>query len=169
MKLSDVTNAVVDQLKTTCGQCSSDMIDNQFFVCYSECPSFVTYRARLEGTRETDSDSLISLIEEWVRGGVIVIVTGDLMTVDPHCSVAISSPDQPECSLPPTVKSNSTIKEAEPVSDNTPAIIGGALGVLFITVITIALALVIFIFLKYCPKGNVSLKKSGEKYVSMFQ
>ena len=91
------------------------------------------------------------------------------MTVDPHCSVAIYSPDQPECSLPPTGKSSSTVEEAEPVSDNTPALIGGAVGVLFITVITIALALVIFIFLRYRPKGNILLKKSGEKYVSMFQ
>ena len=83
------------------------MIDNQFFVCYPESPSHVTYRARLEGTSERESGSLISLIEEWVRGGkASVIVTGILITADPHCSVAISSPTEEECSL--TVSSSVT-------------------------------------------------------------
>ena len=81
------------------------------------------------------------------------------MTVDSKCSVAISSPDQPQCSLLPTVES--TIEET---IDNTPAIIGGAMGVILI-MITITLVLVIFMFLKYRPKGKVSLKKSGKKYV----
>ena len=61
----------------------------------------MTYRARLEGTSETDSDSLISLIEDWVRGGgASVIVTGILMRVDPNCPVAISSLSEPECFKP---------------------------------------------------------------------
>ena len=133
------------------------MIDNQFFVCYSESPSFVTYRARLEGTRETDSDSLISLIEEWVRGGVSLIVTGVLMTVDPHCSVAISSPDQPECSL---ATSSST---TAPVSD---AVIGGVVAVVIVIVIAVTIAVIIIVFLILKNRhGEVSLKKYDKKYV----
>ena len=90
------------------------MIDNQFLVCYTESPAFMTYRARLEGTSETDSGSIISLIGEWVTGGgANVTVTGILMTVDSHCSVAISSlSQQPECSPPsnnePPTNSTST-------------------------------------------------------------
>ena len=85
-------------LQASCGECVSEMvIDNQFFVCYPESPSHVTYRTRLEGTSERESGSLISLIEEWVRGGASVIVTGVLMTVDPDCSVAISSLSEGEC------------------------------------------------------------------------
>ena len=157
MKLSDITNAVVDQLKTSCGECSSEMIDNQFFVCYSESPSFVTYRARLEGTRETDSDSLISLIEEWVRGGVSLIVTGVLMTVDPHCSVAISSPNQPECSL--ATSSSTTV----PVSD---AVIGGVVAVVIVTVIAVTIAVIIIVFLILKNRrGEVSSKKYDKKNV----
>ena len=57
----------------------------------------MTYRARLESTSDRESGSLISLIEEWVRGGTSVIVTGVLMTVDPDCSVAISSLSEREC------------------------------------------------------------------------
>ena len=83
-------------------ECAPETIDNQFFVCYPESPSHVTYRARLEGTSERGSDSLISLIEDWVRGGPGVIVTGVLMTVDPNCSVAISSLSERECLPPPT-------------------------------------------------------------------
>ena len=90
------------QLQTLCVECAPEMIDNQFFVCYPESPSYVTYRARLEGTSERGSDSLISLIEDWVRGGPGVIVTGVLMTVDPNCSVAISSLSERECLPPPT-------------------------------------------------------------------
>ena len=101
-KLSDITTAVVNQLRTSCGECAPEMIDNHFFVCYPGSPSHVTYRARLEGTSERGSDSLISLIEDWVRGGPGVIVTGVLMTVDPNCSVAISSLSERECLPPPT-------------------------------------------------------------------
>ena len=97
-KLSDITAAVVKWFQTSCVECAPEMIDNQFFVCYPESPSHVTYRARLEGTSERGSDSLISLIEDWVRGGPGVIVTGVLMTVDSHCSVAITSLSEGECS-----------------------------------------------------------------------
>ena len=65
----------------------------------------MTYRARLEGTSETDSNSLISLIEEWVRGGTSVVVARVLITVDPQCSVAISSLSEEECSTPPPTDS----------------------------------------------------------------
>ena len=83
---------------TSCTECSSDIIDRQSFACYDESPKHVTYRARLEGTSEMDSGSLISLIEQWVRGGASIIVTGVLMTVDSECSVAISSLSEGECS-----------------------------------------------------------------------
>ena len=153
---------MVDQLKTSCGECSGEMIDNQFFVCYSESPSFVTYRARLEGTRETDGGSLISLIEEWVRGGASLIVTGVLMTVDSKCSVTISSPDQTECSLLPTVESNSTIEEANPVSDNTPAVIGGAVGV--VIVLVIAVVTIALLVRKICHRGVSPENSTNTEY-----
>ena len=81
------------QLDASCPDCGiSDAItDRQSFACFEESPSFLTCQARLEGTSETDSSSLISLIEAWVTGGgASVIVTGVLMTVDSQCSVAIS-------------------------------------------------------------------------------
>ena len=79
--------------------------DIQSFSCFPESLKSVTYRARLlESTSETHSDSLISLIEEWVSGGASVIVTGVQITVDSECSVVISSLNEGECSptQPPT-------------------------------------------------------------------
>ena len=86
-------------LAASCSDCSitNDIIDKQSFSCYPESPSFLTYRARLEGTSERDSSSLVSLIETWVRGGATVIVTGVLMRVDTECPVAISSLGEKEC------------------------------------------------------------------------
>ncbi|CAI8054372.1 hypothetical protein GBAR_LOCUS29676 [Geodia barretti] len=102
-KLDDVRAAVLEQLEASCAECASENINRQSFSCFEESPSFLTYRARLEGTSATDSGSLISLIEAWVRGGgASVIVTGVLMIVDSRCSVAISSPGEPECSRPTT-------------------------------------------------------------------
>ena len=160
MKLEQITAAVVKELQSSsCGECSSEMIDNQFFICYPESPSFLTYRARLEGTRETDSDSLISLIEEWVRGGVSLIVTGVLVTVDPHCSVAISSPSEPECSL----SVDDSVKEDGQDSDNTRAIVGGVMAVAIVLIITITIVIIVFLILKN-RKGGVSKKNPGQKY-----
>ena len=81
------------------------------FTCYPESPTYVTYRARLEGTSETDSGSLISLIEDWVRGGASINITargganmtgrGLILTVDSECSVRVLSYDKEVCSIPP--------------------------------------------------------------------
>ena len=97
-KLEDITSAIIEQLMGSYTECSNDIIDKQSFSCFPESPTHVTYRTRLEGTSETDSGSLISLIEQWVRGGASIIVTGVLMTVDSECSVAISSLSEGECS-----------------------------------------------------------------------
>ena len=65
--------------------------------CYPKSPTYVMYRARLEGTSETDSDSLISLIEDWVKGGPALNITGWLK-VDSECSVRVLSFDKEGCS-----------------------------------------------------------------------
>ena len=91
-KSEDITNAVIGELTVSCAECgiTNDIIDQQSFTCFPESPTYVTYHARLEGTSETDSDSLISPIDEWVSDGVSIIVTGVLMTVDSGCSAPLS-------------------------------------------------------------------------------
>ena len=91
-RLESITREVVEILAASCSDCSitNDIIDKQSFSCYPESPSYLTYRARLEGTSERDSSSLVSLRETWVRGGATVIVTAVLMRGDTECPVAIN-------------------------------------------------------------------------------
>ena len=177
-KLSDIMAAVVEQLQTSCGECAPEMIDNQFFVCYPESPSHVTYRARLEGTSERGSDSLISLIDDWVKGGPGVIVTGVLMTVDSHCSVAISSLSEPECPqhiiTDPTIISEPPPPEppnTDPVIDmqdtgatsDTTGIVAGAVVAVIVIVLIIAVTIFAIVFLVL--KSRRGEKKADRKCV----
>ena len=144
----------MDQLTASCSDCgiTSDIIDTQSFACYPESPTYVTYRARLEGTSESDSGSLISLIEDWVRGGASIIVNGVLMTVDSECSVAISSLNEGECDTTSSTSSQSS-------SDNV-AIIGGTVAaVVIVLIVAIAFVIVVALVLKN-RRRNVSIKKA---------
>ena len=134
-KLEKITYAVLEELTKSCVDCSTtnDVMDNQNFTCFSESPTYVTYRARLEGTSETDSGSLISLIEEWVSGGASIIVTGVLMTVDSECPVAISSLSEGEC----LTSDNSACS-----CSDTGAIIAGVVIIILIIAITVIIVAV---------------------------
>ena len=140
--MEDITSAVVKELTESCAECgiSSDIIDEQSFSCFPESPTHVTFRARLGGSSETDSGSLISLLESWVSGGATIIVTGVLMTVDAECSVTISSLSEGECSMittqPPGTTASSDTSQSS--TDNTAAIIG---GVVVAVVLIIALSI----------------------------
>ena len=139
-KLEDVTNAVIEEMTASCAECgvTNDIIDKQSFACFPESPTHVTYRARLEGTSETDSGSLISLIEEWVSGGASIIVTGVLMRVDSECPVAISSLSEEECSF--------TTDGTMATNDNTlPTIIGGVVAAIFIIALSVVIIVVCLI------------------------
>ena len=130
-KLENITNAVLDELTVSCAECGigRDRINRQLFACFSESPTHVTFRARLGGSSETDSGSLISLLESWVSGGATIILTGILMTVDAECSVVITFLSEKECLSEQATTSSS--------SSSTSAIIGGVVAVVLI--ITIAL------------------------------
>ena len=102
----------------------------------------MTFRARLGGSSETDSGSLISLLESWVSGGATIIVTGVLMTVDAECSVAISSLSEGECStelLATSTESPARSTELPASStDNTASIIGGMTALFIIVALVVA-------------------------------
>ena len=127
---------------------TNDIIERQSFSCIPKSPTYMTYRARLEGTSETESGSLISLIEEWVSDGASIIVTGVLMTVDSECSVAISSLTEKECA---TDTASGITRPA--------AIIGGVLAVILSTTIIIA---IIFIKKKFKGKNSMSINRNEE-------
>ena len=174
--MEDITSEVVDQLTDSCSDCgiTSDIIDTQSFSCNPESPTYVTYRARLEGTSETDSGSLISLMEDWVRGGASIIVKGVRMTVDSECSVAISSLSEGEClEIPPTPDPTPDHKPTTDTSSmpttgstnangstNTAIIIGGIVAVVIVLIVAIAVTVVIIVALVLkTRRGGLSIKK----------
>ena len=153
VKLEDITNAVIEELTASCAECgiTDDIIDKQSFACFPESPTYVTYRARLEGTSETDSGSLISLVEDWASGGASIIVTGVLMTVDSECSVAISSLSEGECTptQPPT-----TDTSAASESTNSAAIIGGVVAVILIVSVALTVTVIAVVFIMKIRRGT---------------
>ena len=151
-KSEDMAIGVLEELIDSCSDCgiTNDVIDKQSFSCFPKSPTYVTYRARLGGTSETDSGSLISLIEEWVSGGASIIVTGVLMTVDSECSVAISSLSEGEC-----LTSNSSASS----SSDTGAIIAGVVVIILIIAITIIIvAVVTLMIVKHRYRGPLIKK-----------
>ena len=107
-----------------------------------------------------------------MRGGPGVIVTGVLMTVDSHCSVAISSLSEGEC--PPLITEPSplpdtTTPDTGATPDTTGIVAGAVVAVIVIVLIiaiTIAIVVIVFLVLK-SRRGELSLKKSDRKYVAI--
>ena len=151
-KLENITNAVLEELTDSCSDCgiTNDIIDNQQFSCFPESPTYVTYRARLEGTSETDSGSLISLIEEWVSGGASIIVAGVLMTVDSECSVAISSLSEGECLTSDNTDMTITIAIAATIA-----------GIVVMIISVAIVAVVMYVTVKHCRRDR-AIKKGNE-------
>ena len=92
--------------------------------------------------------------------GANVTVTGVLMTVDSHCSVAISSLSQPECSPPsntePRTNSTSTATTKSDAdrsgSDSTTiAIISGVVAILLFIFVAIVIIINDNVYVKHIP------------------
>ena len=148
----------MEQLILSCAKCgiTSDIITKPSFACDSDSPKSVTYHARLEGTSETDSGSLISVIEEWVSGEASIIVTGILMTVDSECSVAVSSVSEEMCS---TTVINTGGANITPI---TAATIGGIVTVLTIMFAVVAIIMTL-ILKKHTIRGKLSINNREKK------
>ena len=150
--LINVTTAILDELTASCPECgiNNNTIDRENFTCSS---SYVTYRARLEGTSQADSLYLISLIEDWVEsGGARIIVTGVILTVDSQCPVAISSLSEGECSptIPPPPPPLTAATIPQPTApDNTMlhyltiifAVVIGLIIIIIIMIVVITITL----------------------------
>ena len=154
-KIEDINKAVVAELNASCAECgiTNDIIDKQSFACFPESPTYVTYRAGLEGTSETDSGFLISLIEEWVSGGSSIVVAGVLMIVDSECSVAIPSLTEGGCS-PATV--STMVTNGGTVTST--AIIGGVVAAILLIAIIIAVVIVVVLIIKNHRKVSINKK-----------
>ena len=139
--MEDITSALLQQLISSCPDCRMKDIDMQLIDCGSE--SVIVYRARLEGTSQTDSSSLISLIEDWVTTGPSFIVTGILMKVDSECAVVISSLSDGECTQTSTDSSPSSTSSSQASSDTpSTAIIGGVVAIVIALIVGVVIVIV---------------------------
>ena len=179
----------MEKLSALCPDCgvSEADIDKQSFSCYPESPSYVTYRARLEGTYETESGHLISLIEQWIGDGAGVIVNEVLMKVDPKCSVVISDLGEKECisvhpivlvlTPIPTVSMEVTNdvneptvsgRDDKPQSSTLPTTIG-VIVVVVVLIITIGTTIIIIaVLVLRNRRAAYSLKNSSALYFIIF-
>ena len=107
--------------------CTNCVIDEEYFDCDPDHPTYLFYIARLEGTSEIDSNSLVSLIEEWV-------ITQPNITLYVDCLVL------PEvlCVMPAT---SSTDPEPVLSLQNIAIIAGVGGGMLLICVIALVVGL----------------------------
>ena len=97
-----------------------------------------------------------------MRGGPGVIVTGVLMTVDSHCSVAISSLSEGEClphdpsTEPRATDSTTKYGSSQGSTDNTALIIGGTFAIVLIIVVALTIVAIAAI---------LKNRRAGEKLV----
>ena len=126
----------MEELNELC-QCgvTSDNIDGALFHCFDPLSLYVTYRARLSGTPETDGQTLVSYLENWVSGGPSIPVQSILMRIDSDCSVDIDTFDSGECDKTAASQSSTSMM------DNTAAIIGLTVVVVVLLVIVAVLIL----------------------------
>ena len=173
MKLEDITREVVEKVVTLCPECGFTVtsIDKQSFLCYPDSPSFVTYRARLEGTSLKDSEKFISLIEQWVMGGASVIVTGVLMKVDSKCSVKISDLSEDECLMKPAIAQSVSPSPTTPImpkeqdSSSLTTILTVIGIIVIVAIIAITATIIVVLVLRSC-QAQFNLKNSAKKCVS---
>ena len=182
MKLGDITREVVEKVVSLCPDCgfTDDSIGKLSFSCYPNTLSFVTYRARFEGTSQTDSDHFISLIEQWVSDGASVIVTGVLMKVDSKCLVEISDLSEDKCIMKPVFIAPTPVSrpttlvttESTPSGQDDPqslTIILTVIGVIMIVlgVIIAITATIIAVLVSRNHRAEYALKSSEKMCVKI--
>ena len=137
LKLADITSTVQEGLNDSCQcQISTDSIDEESFACSEDSSNYVTYQARLSGTSEQDSASLISLIEDWVATGPTIRVRGVLMRVGEECSAIISDLSEGVCS-------SSGAQTDTCIGASTGTIVGGGVAIAAILIVIIVAVAVV--------------------------
>ena len=158
MKLADITSAVQEVLSDSCQcQITADSIDEESFACSEDSSNYVTYQARLSGTSEQDSASLISLIEDWVATGPTIRVRGVLMRVGEECSATISGLSEGVCST------SSGAQTGAYICASTGSIVGGgaAVAATLIVIVAVTVAIVTVLTMR-CHPGKFSPKNAEE-------
>ena len=144
-KLSDITNAVVQNINQHC-QCglSTEYITESAFQCFPNSEQQVTFRARLHGTAQVTSSQLITYLEAFVsRTDSTIAVQGLRLDVDSSCFIAINTFGDPQCTT-------------TTASDNTAAIVAGVIAVIVIVVVAVTVIIIVIAVIK-SRRGSISL------------
>ena len=127
------------------------------FQCYDQSPTAVTFRGEIGPSLTANSSQLISYLEQWVATDPTIVVLSSRLSIDSSCSVEISNFNDPECG-----DMTSTV----PTAKNTGAIIGGAVGGVFVILLAVIVLVVIVGRLRSCRKK--SSYKLGTKKDDVF-
>ena len=161
-KASEIANNVINKLQQLC-QCNlaANIINIGGFICFTQSPQYVTYRAKIQGTTNVAALELISYIEQWVTSGVKVNVKAQFLNLQPFCTVPIISTNEDECEIPSQSTSElPTISTSTSISTKTIAIIIAVVCIVIIVSTTLIIAMV---FVRLRP--NVSKKKDLKQYM----
>ena len=158
---------MLEVLTNTCPDCGDVTIDQELFTCFPTYHTRVTYRARVEGTSQTESTHLVSLLEEWVTSGEARITVAEIqMNVDPKCLVAIPSlTAKEECEATTSGKPSSTV--IPPSAENSPAaIIGAVVAIIIISlIVATSIAVLAVVIVKRRQERKAGSVWKTEKYV----
>ena len=142
-KLTDITNAVVQNINQLC-QCglSVEYITESAFQCFPNSEQQVTFRARLHGTALVTSPQLIAYLGTFVfQTDSTIAVQGLRLDVDNSCSIAINTFADPGCPATTTTSESTTTEAPQP--DNTAAIIGAVVAVIVVVIVVVAVTVII--------------------------
>ena len=97
-----VSQIVTDELQQTCqclrGDGQDTIITNVAMMCHPQFPGHIVYRAQLQGTRAVSVETLLEHTQNWAREGPLISAEGELLNVEPFCSVRIPSLEAAPCS-----------------------------------------------------------------------
>jgi len=96
--IRDIDEELLNRWMANC-ECDilDDFISNGTLLCFPSSPSFITYRAFVQGNMAVPTMTLVSYIEEWLKAGAEIHVNGQLFPVQFGCPIVISSVNEIEC------------------------------------------------------------------------
>ena len=83
-----------------CRFSKNNVDEESFAACNDQFSEYVTFRARLSGTSDNDSELLIFLLTKWVSTSPTIFVSGLQMNIannELNCTTLLSGHDDPDC------------------------------------------------------------------------
>ena len=119
--LNIITSEIVEAITQRCDcEYSINYIVNEHFQCFEEQSSTcVTYRARVDGTRDQEGMVLVGYMQDWINSSSDMIQTNQsdsLLSIDTNCEVVINSFNDSLCTC--MMNNNTTNRTNETASED---------------------------------------------------